>query len=81
MYSDAYWDRQKSTDRVHQQFSDYIRGVTRYESPHEKYPVQLPSQYKYAWASPSGEYVLTDDAGYDPNVGGTRNWTLLKAAR
>jgi hypothetical protein len=81
MYSDAYWDRQKSQDRVHQQFSDYIRGVQRYASPHEKYPVQLPSGYKYAWAGANGTYILSNEAGYDPNVGGTRNWTLMKEAR
>ncbi|HEX3147937.1 MAG TPA: hypothetical protein VHR66_07620 [Gemmataceae bacterium] len=81
MYSDAYWSRQKSQDRVHQQFSDYIRGVARYDTPHEKYPVQLPSGYKNAWSSASGEYILSDEAGFDPNTGGTRSWTQLKMAK
>jgi hypothetical protein len=81
MYSESYWSRQKSQDHIHQQFSDYIRGVQRYDSPYEKYPVQLPNTHKYAWAGANGSYILTDDSTYNPNVGGTGTWKLLKPAR
>jgi len=81
MYSDAYWSRQASQSKASQQFSDYIRGVQRFDSPHEKYPVQLPSGFKYVWSSGSGEYRLSNDANENPNVGGTRTWELLKEPR
>jgi hypothetical protein len=81
MYSDSYWKRQASQDQLAQNFSDTIRGINRYQSPLEKYPVQLPSGYQSAWAGSDGTYVLSNDAGYDPNVGSTTNWTLMNTAR
>lgn len=81
MYSDAYWSRQASQERVARGFSDYIRGVQRYASPYDKYPVQLPSGYKYAWTSATGGVILSNEAGFDPNAGGTRSWQLMKEAR
>jgi hypothetical protein len=79
-YSDQYWKQQASQDRLARQFSDSIRGVGRYESPYQSYPVQLPSGYRYAWGSSSGGYILSNDAGSDPNVGSTSTWQLLKPA-
>lgn len=81
MTSDAYWARQASQDRLAQNFSDHIRDVTRYTSPFERYPVQLPSGYQYAWTSQSGGYILSNDANYDPNVGGTGNWQQIQQVR
>ncbi|MDB5386177.1 MAG: hypothetical protein JWM11_1823 [Planctomycetaceae bacterium] len=81
MFSDSYWKRQASQDRLAQNFSDTIRGVDRYTSPYEKYPIQLPSGYQNAWAGANGTYVLSNDAGYDPNVGSTTSWTLMNMAR
>jgi hypothetical protein len=81
MYSDAYWSRAASQDRISQQFSDYIRGVQRYDSPYEKYPVQLPSGYKYAWTTANGSMILSNEAGFNPNVGDTRTWQLMKEAK
>jgi hypothetical protein len=40
--------------------------------------VQLPSDYRYAWVSASGEYVLSDQAGFNPNVGSTTEWRQLR---
>jgi hypothetical protein len=42
--------------------------------------VSLPSGYNYVWAGSNGQYVLSNNAGYNPNVGGTTNWTLIKTA-
>lgn len=81
MYSDAYWKRQESQDRMAQNFSDSIRGVERYSSPHEKFPVQLPGGYQNAWAGANGSYVLSNETGFDPNVASTTNWTLMNTAR
>jgi hypothetical protein len=81
MYSDAYAARQASEDKLAAKFSDYIRGLSRWQSPNQQYPVQLPSGYQYAWTSPSGEYVLSNDANYNPNVGSNLNWQALKPAK
>jgi hypothetical protein len=81
MYSDAYAQRQASQDRLAQQFSDTIRGVQRWHSPQETYPVQLPGGYQYAWVSSSGTYVLSNSANFNPNVGSNGTWTQLKQAK
>ena len=73
MYSDAYAARQASEDKLAAKFSDYIRGLSRWQSPNQQYPVQLPSGYQYAWTNPSGEYVLSNDANFNPNVGSNFN--------
>lgn len=81
MFRDSYEKRQASMDRINQNFSDYIRGVTRYHSPHSTYPVQLPSGYSYAWAGSNGTYIMSNNAGFDPNVGSTQTFQQMKQAR
>lgn len=75
MISDAYWQRQASAERVAASYSDTIRGVTRYQSPLERYPVQLPSGYRNAYVDRQGNYILTDQ-----DVTNT-DWTRLEQAR
>lgn len=78
----AAWENtQASQDRIQRNFSSYIRGVESYRSPFESHPVQLPSGYDYVWTSGAGDYLLTDQAGADPNVGGTKTWRLLERAK
>ena len=82
MTSDAYWARQASQDRIHRNFSNYIRGVTPYHSPHGKgYTIQLPSHYQYAWGSSTGGYILSNNPNFDPNLHSNHSWQLLKQAR
>lgn len=75
MITDAYWQRQASQDRVNASFSDTIRGVTRYQSPLERYPVQLPSGYRNAYVDRQGVYILTDQDVTNPD------WTRLEQKR
>lgn len=77
----AWKNAQAGQDRIHRNFSNYLRGVESYHSPHEAYPVRLPAGYDYVWTSGSGEYLLTNQAGFDPNAGGTATWRLLERTR
>jgi hypothetical protein len=73
------WEaRQKSEDHVYQQFSESIRGVETYENTFDSRPVELPSGYDDVWVNSSGEYVLSNQGGYDPNVGSTLGWRRLE---
>jgi hypothetical protein len=83
MFRESYELRQKTLDKVNQNFSDYIRGVERYQSPHATYPVELPAGYKSYWVSPSGTYILSNDANYNPNSDRNRtgNWTQMQQAK
>ncbi len=49
-------------------FDDYIRGIDRYNE--EGGEVSLPSGYAHAWSDGNGKYLVSDEHGYDPNVGG-----------
>jgi hypothetical protein len=39
--------------------------------------VELPTGYNYAWANPLGEYVITDNPNFNPNIGSNETWELL----
>ena len=71
----AAWEqRQRVNDKISQNFSDYIRGVDRYNDPFSGKEVELPSGYGTAWANNLGEYVVTDSPGYNPNIGSNLTW-------
>jgi hypothetical protein len=70
MMNETYNERQRVNDKIATDFSRYIRGVEPYTDPNTGKEVELPSGYKNAWVSSSGEYVVSDDAGYDPAQGG-----------
>lgn len=76
--SQSWRTQQDAYDRVYDRVSEQVRGVETYDNPFEDRPVQLPSDYRYAWVSARGDYVLSDQAGFDPNVGATVDWRLLR---
>ncbi|MCY2959910.1 MAG: hypothetical protein NTY35_07060 [Planctomycetota bacterium] len=76
------WEaRQSSQDRMSREFSESIRGVETYDDPIAGREIQLPGGYDDAWVNARGEYVLSSEAGYDPNVGSTQDWRRLQPAR
>jgi hypothetical protein len=80
MFSESYRQASESQDRISRSFSEYIRGVETYDNPYEERPVQLPSGYRDAWVSRRGEYILSNDAGFNPNIGDTSEWRRMKTA-
>lgn len=73
----SYERQQAGYDRVYQGISEGIRGVNSYYDPYKGYPMEFPSDYRYVYANPLGEYIMTNEAGYNPNVGSNLDWTLL----
>ncbi len=78
MFADSYRRSCESQDRISRNYSEYIRGVDTYHNPYEDRPVQLPSGYTNAWVSRSGEYILSSEAGYNPNIGSNIEWRQLE---
>jgi hypothetical protein len=73
------WEsRQASQDRVSKNFSQYMRGVDEYYNPLESRAVELPSGYRGAWANPLGEYIVSEDLSFNPNVGSNLTWQRLE---
>ena len=64
-------------DRAADSYSQSIRGVDAYHDPTSGRAVELPGGYKQVWTNGLGEYLLSDEAGFDPNIGSTINRTLL----
>lgn len=77
----AWEQRQQAQDHIAQNFSDYVRGVERFNDPFTGQEVELPSGYGYAWANNLGEYVVTSSPSYNPNVGSNLHWEPLPAAK
>lgn len=65
-------------DKVSQKFSDNNLGIDRYFDPHEGKEVELPSGYNHAWSNNNGEYIVSDNPNFDPNVGSNLDWKPLE---
>lgn len=72
-----YEAQQASNDRVFKGISESIRGVNSYYDPYKGYSVEVPVDYQYVYANPLGEYIVTDNPNYNPNVGSNLTWTIL----
>lgn len=77
----AYENQQAAQDRAARQFSNYVRGVEDYKNPFDDTETQLPSGYNDVWVSANGEYILSNQAGFDPNAGSTQNWQRMKTVQ
>jgi hypothetical protein len=78
MMMDSYTNRQKVNDGIAENFSQYIRGVESYYNPIEGKSVELPSGYQNVWTNSLGEYILSDNPNFNPNVGSNLNWQNMK---
>jgi hypothetical protein len=75
---DQWYDRQAVNDRIAENFSDYVRGVDRYYDPFKEQQVELPTGYDNAWVNPLGEYVISPDPSFNPNIGSNLNWQPMQ---
>jgi hypothetical protein len=80
MFADSYRERQASQDRIARSWSEAIRGVETYRDPYAGSAVELPSGYRDVWVSRRGEYLLSNQAGFDPNAGDTTEWQRMEAS-
>ncbi len=78
MFADSYRRSCESQDRISRSYTEYIRGVETYRNPYEDRPIQLPSGYSQVWVNSSGEYILSNQAGFDPNVGSIAEWRRME---
>jgi len=74
----SWENRQAVNDRIAEDFSQYIRGVDEYYDPIEERAVELPSGYDNAWVNAGGEYVVSEDPDYNPNIGSNLNWERMQ---
>lgn len=58
-----------------------IRGVQTFRDPSSGRTVELSNLYDHAWANGSDQYVVTDDASFNPNGHLNGNWGELQLVR
>ena len=78
---ESFENQQRAKDQAAAAFSQTIRGVETYQNPNTGERVELDSAYGNAWVNNKGEYLLTDQAGLNPNVGSVDSWTQLERAK
>jgi len=78
MMMDSYNRRQAVYDRMGDRFSQSTRGVDSYYDPTESRAVELPTGYDNAWSNGLGEYIVSDQADFDPNRDSGVNWQRLE---
>jgi hypothetical protein len=77
MIRSSYEARQATMDGLSSQFSQAMRGVDQYHDSYKGYDVELPGGYDHAWSTALGEYILTNDPNFNPNIGSNLNWAPL----
>jgi hypothetical protein len=77
----SYEQRQSAMNRSAAKFDQHIRGVDEYRNPFEGRSVELPSGYRGAWANALGEYIMSDNATFNPNIGSNQQWQQLQRQR
>jgi len=69
-----WYARQASYDRIATDWSRTIRDVDAFVDPHRQEVVELPAGYGNAWANNLGEYILSDDPNFNPNLASNLHW-------
>jgi hypothetical protein len=75
---EGYENQQRGQDQSAHGFDQYIRGTETYQNPNTGEKVDLDSSYGHAWVNNSGEYLLSDQAGFNPNTVLKESWTPLQ---
>lgn len=73
-----WYSRQATYDRLSTDWSRAMRGVDGFFDPHREEVVELPSGYGHAWANNLGEYILTEDPNFNPNLSSTQQWEEME---
>jgi hypothetical protein len=73
-----WYSRQDVYERQSVEWSRQIRDMEGFYDPHQQEVVELPAGYGHAWANALGEYVLTDDPHFNPNLDSNQHWEPMQ---
>ena len=76
----SWQNRNRAEERASREFSEYIRDSENYYDAVNDRQVELPGGYDHAWSNSLGEYILTDDPGFDPNTDSNASWEAIRPA-
>ncbi len=75
--AESFRDRQAANDRVFQNMTEAIRGTETYADPGVG-NIELPGGFAEVWATGTGDWILSNDALYDPNIGSSVDWKRIR---
>jgi hypothetical protein len=82
MQMEGWRNRQESQDRSMQKWSQTMRGVETYTDPNSGSSWELTSGYDHVWKTSGDEFLLTNDANFNPNVSlPDASWTQMQPAQ
>jgi len=73
-----FYARQATYDRLATDRSRAIRDVDAFVDPHRQEVVELPAGYGHAWANNLGEYIVTEDSDFNPNISSSLHWEPME---
>jgi hypothetical protein len=74
----GYEQRSATNDHTFNNMSQDTRGVETYRNPSTGETIDLSNQYGHAWVNNRGEYLLSDQEGFDPSVVLHEDWKALE---
>jgi hypothetical protein len=80
MLFDSYQKRSAAYDRIFDNYIQGLRGVETYVDPTNNAKVDVPVGYDHAWTN-GIDYVFSDSANFDPNIGSNQNWQKMKSGK
>ena len=71
-------ERQASQDRIADLRGEALQGIQTLVNPIDNTLIQLPQGYNQYWVNSQGQFVVSDQSGFDPNAFGGSGWQLLQ---
>jgi hypothetical protein len=75
MLDKQYRARSAGQDRIHDNFTHYVRGTERVHDPVRGATSEPPSAYRCRWTDALGTVQHSGDPNYNPNIGSTTTWS------
>jgi len=69
---------QRASDMGFHATDQNLRDVQTFRDPSTGRTMELSNQYGQAWLNGSGQYVMSDDPGFNPNANLSGSWTQLQ---
>lgn len=77
----SWKNRQQAEDYISREFSEYMRDSEHYSDPINEQNLELPGGYQDVWTNVNQEYILSNEAGYDPNRSSNIEWKKIQKIR
>ena len=75
--SEGYRQRQEINDRIYQNYTETILDIETYNDPGVG-AIELPGGFSEVWATGTGDWILSNDPLFDPNLNSQLDWELIR---